>query len=100
ARFNLSFDALSPAARDAALEAGVGPTRRNPFQSTVGRSVERLYPGDGGLGIIGAYEPPAPPAVEVVPRHAAGCGASEAPRGMCWPRCEVDDAGTVRGARI
>jgi coenzyme F420-reducing hydrogenase alpha subunit len=100
ARFNLSFDALSPAARDAALEAGVGPTCRNPFQSIVVRSVELLYACDEALRIIGAYEPPDPPAVEVVPRHAAGCGASEAPRGMCWHRYELDDAGTILGARI
>jgi sulfhydrogenase subunit alpha len=100
ARFNLSFDALSPAARDAALEAGVGPTCRNPFQSIVVRSVEMLYACDEALRIIGAYEPPDPPAVEVVPRHAAGCGASEAPRGMCWHRYELDDAGTILGARI
>jgi coenzyme F420-reducing hydrogenase alpha subunit len=100
ARFNLSFDSLSPAARDAALEVGVGPTCRNPFQSIVVRSVEMLYACDEALRIIGSYEPPDPPAVEVVPRRGVGCGASEAPRGMCWHRYEIDDDGTIRDARI
>jgi coenzyme F420-reducing hydrogenase alpha subunit len=100
ARFNLSFDSLSPAARDAALGVGVGPTCRNPFQSIVVRSVEMLYACDEALRIIGSYEPPDPPAVEVVPRRGVGFGASEAPRGMCWHRYEIDDDGTIRDARI
>jgi coenzyme F420-reducing hydrogenase alpha subunit len=100
ARFNLSFDALSPPARDAALEAGVGPACRNPFQSIVVRSVETLYALDEALRIIAAYEPPDAPAVEVVPRRAVGHGVSEAPRGMCWHRYEIDDDGTILDARI
>jgi coenzyme F420-reducing hydrogenase alpha subunit len=100
ARFNLSFEALSPLARDAALEAGVGPVCRNPFQSIVVRSVETLYALDEALRIIAAYEPPDAPAVEVVPRRAVGHGATEAPRGMCWHRYEIDDDGTILAARI
>jgi sulfhydrogenase subunit alpha len=100
ARFNLSFDSLSPAASDAALEAGVGPTCRNPFQSIVVRSVEMLYACDEALRIIGSYEPPDPPAIEVLPCRAVGCGVSEAPRGMCWHRYEMGDDGTILDARI
>jgi len=100
ARFNLAFDALSPAAREAALAAGVGPECRNPFQSIVVRSVEMLYACDEALRLIGAYVPPDPPAIDVVPRRAVGCGASEAPRGMCWHRYEIDDDGTILAARI
>jgi sulfhydrogenase subunit alpha len=100
ARFNLSFDALSPAAREAALAAGVGPVCRNPFQSIVVRSVEIVYACEEALRLIAAYEPPDAPAVEVVPRRGAGCGASEAPRGMCWHRYEIDDDGTILDARI
>jgi coenzyme F420-reducing hydrogenase alpha subunit len=59
-----------------------------------------LYACEEALRIIGAYEPPDPPAVEVVPRRAAGCGASEAPRGMCWHRYEIDEDGTILSARI
>jgi coenzyme F420-reducing hydrogenase alpha subunit len=100
ARFNLAFERLSPAARDAALEAGIGPVCRNPFQSIVVRAVEMLYACDEALRIIGSYEPPDRPAVEVVPRRAVGCGASEAPRGMLWHRYEIDDDGTILDARI
>jgi coenzyme F420-reducing hydrogenase alpha subunit len=100
ARFNLAFDALTPAAREAALAAGVGPVCRNPFQSIVVRSVEILYACEEALRLIAAYEPPDPPAIEVAPRPGAGCGASEAPRGMCWHRYEIDDDGTILDARI
>ncbi|MGZ8648626.1 MAG: Ni/Fe hydrogenase subunit alpha [Solirubrobacteraceae bacterium] len=100
ARFNLNFDRLSPAAREAALAAGVGPTCRNPFQSIVVRAVEMLYACEEALRIIAAYEPPDPPAVEVVPRAAVGFGVSEAPRGMLWHRYELDAAGTILDARI
>ena len=100
ARFNLAFDALTPTAREAALEAGVGPVCRNPFQSIVVRAVEILYACEEALRLIGSYEPPDPPAVVVEPRRGAGCGASEAPRGMCWHRYEIDDDGTILDARI
>jgi sulfhydrogenase subunit alpha len=100
ARFALNFDALSPVAREAALAAGVGPTCRNPFQSIVVRSVEMLYACDEALRIIAEYEPPDPPAVEVVPRPGVGFGVSEAPRGLCWHRYEIDGEGTILDARI
>ena len=100
ARFNLCFDALSPAARAAALDAGVGPECRNPFQSIVVRAVEMLYACDEALRILAAYEPPDPPALEVVPRAGVGFGVSEAPRGMLWHRYEIDAEGTILDARI
>ena len=100
ARFNLAFGSLSVASRDAALEAGIGPVCRNPCQSIVVRAVEMLYACDEALRLIGRYEPPDPPAVEVVPRRGVGYGASEAPRGMCWHRYEIDDEGTIVSARI
>jgi len=100
ARFNLAFGALSPAAREAALEAGVGPVCRNPFQSIVVRAVEILYACEEALRLIAEYEPPDPPAIAIEPRRGAGCGASEAPRGMCWHRYEIDDDGTILAARI
>ncbi|HET8758254.1 MAG TPA: nickel-dependent hydrogenase large subunit [Solirubrobacteraceae bacterium] len=100
ARLNLAFGTLSDAAREEALAAGVGPVCRNPFQSIVVRAVEMLYACEEGLRLIASYEPPDPPAVEVVPRRGAGCGASEAPRGMCWHRYEIDDDGTILSARI
>jgi len=100
ARFNLCFDALSPLAREAALEAGVGPRATNPFHSIVVRSVEILYACDEALRLIAGYEPPDPPAVEVEPRAGVGCGVTEAPRGLLYQRYELDEAGTILSARI
>ena len=100
ARFNLGFGALSPLARDAALEAGVGPRCANPFKSIVVRAVETLYACDEALALIAAYEPPDPPAVAVPPRAGVGHGATEAPRGILYQRYELADDGTIVSARI
>ena len=42
----------------------------------------------------------AAPSVEVVPRAGVGYGCSEAPRGICWHRYEIDDEGTILDAKI
>ncbi len=100
ARYALSSDRLSPLAREAAAEAGLGPVCRNPFQSIVVRAVEILYALDEALRLIDAYEPPDPPALEVEPRAATGCGWSEAPRGMLWHRYRLTEDGSIAEARI
>lgn len=100
ARYALNSDRLSPLAREAAAEAGLGPVCRNPFQSIVVRSVEILYALDEALRIIGSYEEPDRPVVDVTPRAATGCGWTEAPRGMLWHRYRLDADGTVADARI
>ena len=100
ARYNLAFGQLRPLAREAAREAGLGDTCRNPFQSIIVRSVELVQACDEALAIIDSYEPPDRPAVEVEPRHAVGHGVSEAPRGMLYHRYEIDDEGTILDARI
>ena len=100
ARYALSGDRLSPLAREAASEAGLGPVCRNPFRSIVVRAVEILYAADEALRIIEGYEPPDPPAVDVPPRAGSGHGWTEAPRGMLWHRYEIDEQGIIRSARI
>jgi coenzyme F420-reducing hydrogenase alpha subunit len=100
ARYALSSDRLSPVAREAAAEAGLGEVCRNPFQSIIVRAVEVLYALDEALRLIEAYEPPDPPAVEIEPRAAAGCGWSEAPRGMLWHRYRMEADGAIAEARI
>jgi sulfhydrogenase subunit alpha len=100
ARYALSSRALRPLARDAAREAGLGPVCRNPFQSIIVRAVELVEACDEALAIIGAYEPPDAPAVEVIPRRAVGHGATEAPRGLLYHRYEIDEDGTILDARI
>jgi coenzyme F420-reducing hydrogenase alpha subunit len=79
ARYALNRDKLSPAAREAADAAGLEPVCRNPFRSIVVRAVEILYALDEALRLLDAYEPPDPPAVEVLPRAGVGFGWTEAP---------------------
>ena len=100
ARYALNHDRLSPLAREAAREAGLGETCRNPFRSVIVRAVEVLWACDEALAIIAAYEPPAAPSVPFVPREATGHAATEAPRGLLYHRYRIDAAGTIVDARI
>ena len=100
ARYGLNSDLLSPVAREAAASAGLGEECVNPFQSIVVRCVEMLHAADEALRIIGSYEPPEPPAADVVPSAGIGCGWTEAPRGLLWHRYELDEQGTITSAKI
>ena len=100
ARFALAADRLSPIARDAAREAGLAPSERNPFKSIVVRSVELVYAADEALRIIAEYEEPDAPAVEVEPRAGVGYGCTEAPRGILYHRYEIDAEGSILDAKI
>jgi sulfhydrogenase subunit alpha len=100
ARYSLAFDTLSPLAQEAARNAGLGSSCRNPFQSIIVRGVELLYAIEEALRLIEAYEQPDPPAIALEPRDGVGCGVSEAPRGMLWHRYQIDASGAIRDARI
>jgi sulfhydrogenase subunit alpha len=100
ARYALNREELSPLARSVADEVGLGEVCRNPFKSIVVRAVETVYAADEALRLIAAYEPPAEPFVPLVPRAGTGHGCTEAPRGICWHRYELDDEGTILDAKI
>src|SRR5439155_14090675 len=100
ARFALSQQWLSPLAREAADAAGLGTDCRNPFRSIAVRAVGLVYAVDEALRLIEGYEPPARPAVEVPPRAGAGCGATEAPRGVLFHRYALAAAGAITAARV
>ncbi len=72
----------------------------NPFKSILVRIVEMLYASEEALRLIENYEMPDPPALEAPPRAGVGFGCTEAPRGICWHRYEIDDEGTIVSARI
>ena len=100
ARYTLNFGRLSPLAKEAAREAGLGPVCRNPFRSIAVRAVETVYACDEALRLIARYEPPDPPAAPVAPRAGTGCWATEAPRGLLYHRYRIDEKGLVREAKI
>ena len=95
ARFALNFEQLSPQAREAAEEAGIGPDCRNPFRSIVVRSIETLYAIEEALRLIDGYERPGRPFVPIEPRAGTGHGATEAPRGILYHRYTIGDDGLL-----
>jgi coenzyme F420-reducing hydrogenase alpha subunit len=100
ARYHLNFERLSPLAREAARDAGLLPTCRNPFQSIVVRAVEILYAVDEALRIIDSYEMPDQPALPVKSRAGTGFAVTEAPRGSLYHRYRLDEAGVILEAKI
>jgi coenzyme F420-reducing hydrogenase alpha subunit len=100
ARFALNHGALSPLAREAAHDAGLGPSCPNPFRSIVVRAVELAYAVEEAISLIDRYEPPQPSYVDVPARAATGYGATEAPRGVLFHRYSLAEDGTIRTARI
>ena len=79
ARYSLNFNQLTPLCQETAREAGLGPTCFNPFQSILVRGIEVLYAFEESIRIVGQYEEPDAPRVDVKPRAATGYGCTEAP---------------------
>jgi len=100
ARYNLNFDKLAPLAQDAARKAGLGPVCCNPFKSIIVRMVETVQAFDEAVRLLGKYERPDKPCVEVHPRAAVGHGCTEAPRGLLYHRYKIDGRGVIQDARI
>jgi sulfhydrogenase subunit alpha len=100
ARFNLNFRNLSPKAKEAAAALDLAPPCLNPFRSLLVRIVETIHACETAVAIIDAYRPPARSYVDVRPRAGTGFGCTEAPRGICWHRYTIDDAGIIQDARI
>lgn len=100
ARFTLNSDRLSPLARGAADEAGLGNGCRNPFRSIVVRAVELVEACDEALRLVDGWTGDGVPSVSVPPRAGVGHGASEAPRGVLFHRYVLDEAGIIQDARI
>jgi coenzyme F420-reducing hydrogenase alpha subunit len=100
ARYSLNSEQLTPAARKAAADSGLGPICTNPFKSIIVRAVEVVFAAEESLRIISEYQPPSEPSVDVDPANGIGHGSSEAPRGLLYHRYEVDAEGLITDARI
>jgi coenzyme F420-reducing hydrogenase alpha subunit len=103
ARYAVSGRWLSPIARQAAQDAGLGDPHqgivcRNPYRSIVVRAVEVLYAVDEALRHIDAYEHLPRSFLDVPPRAGTGHGATEAPRGLLYHRYTLDARGSVTEA--
>jgi coenzyme F420-reducing hydrogenase alpha subunit len=100
ARYSLNADRLSDVAREAAREAGLDDTCRNPFRSIIVRAVELVEAYHEALRLIDGWTGSGPGSVPVPPRAGEGFGASEAPRGTLFHRYVLDDEGIIRDAQI
>lgn len=100
ARIANNFDKLSPRAAAAAAAIGWSGAVYNPFKNIIARAIEVTHACEEALQIIQAYEPPEHPYIEVPPKAGTGYGATEAPRGICYHRYTIDDAGIVQDAKI
>ena len=100
ARFNLNFERLPDAARDAAIRAGLRPPVRNPFRSIGVRAVEVVFACAEALRLIREYQPPEQPRVEISNRTCVGQAITEAPRGILYHRYALDEQGLVLTAKI
>jgi sulfhydrogenase subunit alpha len=100
ARYSLHSGRLPEAAASAARAAGLGATCDNPFRSIIVRAVELVYACEEALRLIGQYEPPDPPSVDVPPAEATGYGCTEAPRGLLYHRYRITADGAIADAKI
>jgi coenzyme F420-reducing hydrogenase alpha subunit len=100
ARYNINFDRLSPEVQTLARTAGLARTCRNPFQSILVRAVEVVHACEEALRLIDEYEMPDVPAIATAARAGVGHGCTEAPRGICYHRYEIDGEGSIVSARI
>lgn len=100
ARLHLNAARLSPLAKHAWEETGTGLPIVNPFNAIVARSVEIVFALEEALQLIRIYDPPREPSVPVVAKAGVGMACTEAPRGMLYHRYAVDEAGTIREAKI
>lgn len=100
ARYSLNYAQLSPLAKEAAQEAGLGQECKNPYQSIVVRCVEVLYAIDEAIRVLEAYEMPEQAAVDIHLRPGTGYAITEAPRGILYNRYQLDDEGHILEAKI
>jgi sulfhydrogenase subunit alpha len=100
-RVTLAGDQLHPLAKEALEESGLRDAiRRNPFWSIAARSIELIHASAEALDIIDAYAPPARPLEPWTAKPGVAAWGTEAPRGLCWHRYEVDEKGLISAAQI
>jgi coenzyme F420-reducing hydrogenase alpha subunit len=101
ARLNHFAEQLHPRAVAALERVELAIPVLNPYRSIVARALELVHAFAEAVDIIDGYAGQVDPGfVEGTVRAGVGIGCSEAPRGICWHRYEVDDEGLIVDARI
>ncbi len=100
ARYNLCGDKLPELAKQAARDARLPTTCRNPFQSIIVRAVELVFACDEALRIISDYHPEGPPFVASEFRAGEGAAITCAPRGLLYQRYRLNPDGTIAECKI
>ncbi|HEX8941122.1 MAG TPA: nickel-dependent hydrogenase large subunit [Candidatus Limnocylindrales bacterium] len=101
ARVTLCADQLHPLAKEALAASGLaGAIRRNPYWSIAARAVELIHAAAEARDIVEAYRPPVRGLEPWTARPGVAAWGTEAPRGLCWHRYEVDERGLVSACQI
>ena len=100
ARFAHNHDLLTPAAKQAADDAGLVAPCRNPYRSIVVRAVEVVLACEEAVRLIESYEQPDHSFVQPEPTDATGYAITEAPRGILYHRYQINNAGDILNAKI
>ncbi len=101
ARVTLCADQLHPLAKEALASSGLAEAiARNPYWSIAARAVELIHASAEALQIVEDYREPAVACTPWTPRAGVAAWGTEAPRGLCWHRYEVDERGFVTAAQI
>ncbi len=101
ARITLCAGQLHPVAKSLLDETGMAEMiQTNVYASIVARSVELVHACAEALDIVEAYRPPAEPTLPWQPRAGVAAWATEAPRGLCFHRYEVDERGRMTHSQI
>lgn len=101
ARVSLCAGQLHPVAKALLDETGMAEMiKTNVYASIVARSVELVHACAEALDIVDAYRAPAEPALAWQPRPGVAAWATEAPRGLCFHRYEVDERGRMIHCQI
>ena len=97
ARYALNYEELSDVAKEAAAEAGLGPSAATrSARSSSARSRRCTRPTSAHHRRVRAADVPG----DLRPARRLGHGCTEAPRGICWHRYRIDGEGTILDAKI
>ncbi|MGZ6340609.1 MAG: Ni/Fe hydrogenase subunit alpha [Candidatus Limnocylindrales bacterium] len=101
ARVTLAGDQLHPMAKEALEASGLKDAiRRNPYWSIAARAIELIHASAEALDIVEHYEAPTRPLEPWTPKPGVAAWGTEAPRGLCWHRYEVDEQGLISACQI